>query len=182
MITTVSPVNICHHSYKKNFFLVMRTFKIHSPNYFQISNTILTIVTMLYITSARIYSFYNWKFVPFDPPSPSMGENSWPYVAKSSVKLGISLGEGWDRRGGGPVPGSSQSEEQEEVVPLYSVALCCFSFPSPLSPPQGAQFRISYYTILSRRWCGSRGEVKGGQIEGKPEQVSQGTNSTASSK
>ena len=59
MITTISLVNIHHHSH--NFFLVMRTFKIYSLRNFQICNTVLlTIVILLYITS------YNWKFVPFD--------------------------------------------------------------------------------------------------------------------
>ena len=42
----------------KFFCLVMRTFKIHSPNYYQICNTVLlTVVTMLYITSPRFIHF-----------------------------------------------------------------------------------------------------------------------------
>lgn len=47
--------------------------------------------------------------------------------------------------------------------------LCCFSFPSPLSPPQGAQLGISYYTILSRRveWEGRGNE--GGRVGEKAE-------------
>lgn len=48
MITIVSSVNICHHSHKIFFFLVMTTFKICYPSCFQISSTVLlTIVTVL---------------------------------------------------------------------------------------------------------------------------------------
>lgn len=50
MITTGSPVNSCHQL-QKFFFLVMRPFKIHSPTYFQIRDTVLTIVIMLFITA-----------------------------------------------------------------------------------------------------------------------------------
>ena len=41
----------------------MRAFKIDSFSKFQICNTVLTIVSMLYSTCPWLY---NWKFVPFD--------------------------------------------------------------------------------------------------------------------
>ena len=64
MITTVSLVNICHHTWlRKMFFLVMRIFKTYSLSYFQICNTILLIiVTVLYVISPpglfKIYLLY----------------------------------------------------------------------------------------------------------------------------
>lgn len=42
MITTVCPVNIYHHTQlNKIFFLIMNTFKINSPSYLKICNTVL---------------------------------------------------------------------------------------------------------------------------------------------
>lgn len=58
----VSLLNI-YHLRVTNFF-VMRTSKIYSFSNLQIYNTVLTTVTMLYITYPRLIYFYNWKFVP----------------------------------------------------------------------------------------------------------------------
>ena len=43
----------------------MRTFKIYSLSNFQVCNTVLTIVTILYIRSFRPYSSLQLKVVPF---------------------------------------------------------------------------------------------------------------------
>lgn len=40
-IMEISAVNTHHHSFLQNFFLLMKTLKIHSPSYFQIYNTVL---------------------------------------------------------------------------------------------------------------------------------------------
>ena len=40
MITTVSLVNICHHTYLQSFYLVVRTFKIYPHSNFEICNTV----------------------------------------------------------------------------------------------------------------------------------------------
>ena len=47
----------------------MRAFKIYSLCNFQVYNTVLTIVTKLFITVST-YCPYNWKFVPFDQNLP----------------------------------------------------------------------------------------------------------------
>ena len=47
--TTVSLVNIHHHTQLQFFFLVVKTFQIYFLSSFQIYITVLTIVTMLYI-------------------------------------------------------------------------------------------------------------------------------------
>ena len=50
MITTVSLVNIHHHTDLYSFLLVIRTFNIDSLSNFQMCSTVLLItVTMLYI-------------------------------------------------------------------------------------------------------------------------------------
>ena len=55
MITTMSLVNICHHTKLKHFFSCDENFLRFILNNFQICNTILlTIVTMLYITSPQL--------------------------------------------------------------------------------------------------------------------------------
>lgn len=46
----------------------MRTFQMYSLSNFQICKTVLTIVTMLYISSPGL--IYTWKFLPFDPLHP----------------------------------------------------------------------------------------------------------------
>ena len=68
MITTISLVNICHHTVII-FFPVMRSFKIYSLSNFQICNMVLLIiVTMLYITSPRL--IYNWELYLLTPLYP----------------------------------------------------------------------------------------------------------------
>ena len=47
----------------------MRTFKIYSLSNFQIYNSVLTIITMLFITSPERIYFYKWKFVHWPPKS-----------------------------------------------------------------------------------------------------------------
>ena len=49
MTITVNLINIHYHHSYTFFSLVMRTFNIYFLSNFQIYNTILTIVTMLYI-------------------------------------------------------------------------------------------------------------------------------------
>ena len=77
-ITTVSLVNIHHHTAIKSlFFLVMRTFKTYSLSNFQICSIInctvlLTIIAMLYIISPGL--IYTWRFLSFDSsPAISIG-------------------------------------------------------------------------------------------------------------
>ena len=68
-MTIRSPVNI-HHLTATNFFLMMRSFNIYSPNYFQIFRAVLLIIiTMLYIISPWLTHFI-MKFVHFDPFHP----------------------------------------------------------------------------------------------------------------
>ena len=73
MITTISLVNIYHHTQLQDFFLVMRTFMISSLSDFQIPNTVLlTTVTMLFITSPWLSYFitgslYLWVPSPISP-------------------------------------------------------------------------------------------------------------------
>ena len=52
MITTISPVNICHAMWSQKFFLMMRTFKIYFLSNFPICNVVVLITdTVLCITS-----------------------------------------------------------------------------------------------------------------------------------
>ena len=64
MITTVSPVNICHHT---NFFSCDENFEdLHS---WQFSNMQCRVVTYDHHAvryTPGLFSFYNWKFVSFD--------------------------------------------------------------------------------------------------------------------
>ena len=66
----VSLITICHHTYYKNFFLVVTTLKTYSLSNFQISNIVLlTMVIMLYITSQWCIYFltgglYLWPRFP----------------------------------------------------------------------------------------------------------------------
>lgn len=73
----VQLASITTHCYKKVFFLVRRTIKIHCPSYFQICSSFITYshhavhyINDLFIILLMTYSFYNWKFVPFHPLLP----------------------------------------------------------------------------------------------------------------
>lgn len=54
MVTTITVVIICHHGYKKCFFLVRRTCKIFLSN-LQICKSVLIAVNRLYITSTMFF-------------------------------------------------------------------------------------------------------------------------------
>ena len=64
-IMEISAVNTHHHSFLQNFFLLMKTLKIHSPSYFQIYNTVL--LTTVMMSHPMTHSSYNWKCVPLTP-------------------------------------------------------------------------------------------------------------------
>ena len=76
MATTISLVNICHHSYKI-FFPVMRTLKIYSLSNFQICHAVLlTIVSMTFIEIFFFKKFlllfnYSCLYFPSTPPQPN---------------------------------------------------------------------------------------------------------------
>ena len=68
MITTISLVNICPHTYLEIFLLVMSTFKICSFSNFQICKTVLlTTVTMLYFTSLWLTYFITGSLCLWTP-------------------------------------------------------------------------------------------------------------------
>lgn len=56
MITTINLINksVTSHSYLCVYFSVVRTFKSYSPRKFQVYNTLLTRVTILYIGSPEL--------------------------------------------------------------------------------------------------------------------------------
>ena len=86
MITSVSLVNIHHHTYLHIFLLLMETFKSCSLSNFQIYNTVLlTIVSMLYITPKDLFTYSRSQgyelgfmegFVDFFPHTPIFLEST----------------------------------------------------------------------------------------------------------
>ena len=86
MITTISLVNIHHHTVTR-FFLMMRTFKIYFVSNFYIYDTVLlTVVTMLCITSPELTLLITGSvyllmdislYLP--PPLPSSWQSPCPY-------------------------------------------------------------------------------------------------------
>ena len=65
MITTVSPVNICHNT---NFSLVMRTLKIYTLGNSQICRAgLLPMITTLYITSQDCFHFITESLYLLNP-------------------------------------------------------------------------------------------------------------------
>ena len=58
MITTISQVNICHHTELKFSFLVTKTFNIHPPiSLFNMQDSIINYNHILYIAFLRLSYF-----------------------------------------------------------------------------------------------------------------------------
>ena len=95
MITTMSLVNICHHTKLKHFFSCDENFLRFILNNFQICNTILlTIVTMLYITSPQLIYLITgslYLLTPFThftyPQTPSPLATTHLFSVSTSVVL-----------------------------------------------------------------------------------------------
>ena len=99
MITTVALANTFITSHNYHFFFMVRTFKIYFLSNFQECNTVLTVVTMLYIRSPEFIPVLTGSFYPltnnssippphspWEPPFYSLFLQIWLFLKDSICK------------------------------------------------------------------------------------------------
>ena len=90
MVTTVSLVNICHHTVLQNFFFLWWGLLRPALSNFQICNVLLTVSTVLHISSPRLNHFCNQQFVLLAPFTHF--SHSHPQHLATTNLLSISMG------------------------------------------------------------------------------------------
>ena len=137
MITIISLVNICHHTFTEYFFLVIRTFNVYSLSCFQICNAVLvTVIAMLDTISPWFAYFITgslYTFTHFAHPSPHLlwvcaqllsrvwlFATLWTVVRQALLFMGFLRQEYWS---GLPFPSPGD-------LPNTGIKLVSLAFPS----------------------------------------------------
>ena len=140
VITTIKLISIHYHSY--NFFLVTRTFKIHSISNFRIYNAVLlTIITMLYITSNLGFfcSHYAWLLAKPQGILSRPGRSHWHSSGRLATGC-VRNQAGWPQPAGANVWQCGSEKHTELQRQIWRETPCCH-----LPPPVWAWTNVETF-------------------------------------